>query len=115
MKRVLIVEDESFVAMLIEEMLIGLDMNPIGPASNVQEALDIISTQPIDMALLDVNLGNGETGFPIADVLMERGIPFAFVSGYAQASADPTYSAVATLQKPFPCSMLKNTINQLLA
>lgn len=80
-QRVLIVEDEALIALSLEEMLQNAGCKSVGPASNVDEALSIIEHHPIDMALLDFNLG-GETSLPIAHALRLRGIPFTFLTGY---------------------------------
>jgi two-component sensor histidine kinase/CheY-like chemotaxis protein len=80
-KRVLIVEDEALIALSLEEMLqiAGCDLAEL--ASNVDESMSIIENQPIDMAILDFNLG-GETSLPIAHALRSRGVPFTFLTGY---------------------------------
>lgn len=86
--RVLVVEDEAMVAMLVEDLLEDLGCTVIGPASNVAEALAIISREDgIDVALLDVDLA-GKPSLPVADVLADRGIPSP--SPVATARRQPT-------------------------
>lgn len=80
-KRVLIVEDESLVAFLIEEYLADAGCDTVGPFGSVAKALEAVRSETFDLAVLDVNL-NGERSYPIADALEERGIPFLFLSGY---------------------------------
>ena len=81
-KRVLLVEDEALIALRLEEMLqiSGCDLAFL--ASNVDEAMSIIENQPIDMALLDFNLGSVNS-LPIAHALRSRGVPFTFLTGYS--------------------------------
>ena len=79
--RVLIVEDENLVALLLEDMLAELGHTVIGPVARVQKALDMIQREEIDLAILDVNI-NGENTYSIADVLAARDVPFLFSTGY---------------------------------
>ena len=80
-KRVLIVEDELLVALMIEDVLADLGCEVVGPFGSVAQALPAAGSEPIDLAVLDVNLG-GEMVYPVAERLGERDIPFLFVSGY---------------------------------
>jgi DNA-binding response OmpR family regulator len=82
--RVLVVEDEPVVAMYLEDILDSLGHITIGPAARLAEGLAIANAEPIDAAILDINLGN-ERSVPIAELLRTRGIPFAFASGYGTA------------------------------
>jgi DNA-binding response OmpR family regulator len=78
--RVLVVEDEMMVSMLIEDMLSDLGCEVIGPASRLDEAIALANESELDCAVLDVNLG-GQPIFPLADLLREKGAPFAFATG----------------------------------
>ncbi len=80
---VLIVEDEWLVAIDLAEEVTGDGYEVLGPAHTVSEALDLIKDADVDAALLDVNLRN-ETSYPVAEALAERGVPFSFLSGYAE-------------------------------
>src|SRR6185295_15398151 len=82
--RVLVVEDEMMVSMLIEDMLSDLGCTVVGPASRLDEALELAKADGIDCAVLDVNLG-GQPIFPLADLLRQMGRPFAFATGYGDA------------------------------
>src|SRR5512140_3995081 len=82
--RVLVVEDEMMVSMLIEDMLSDMGCTVVGPASRLDEAIALAKASEIDCAVLDVNLG-GQPIFPLADLLRERGCPFAFATGYGDA------------------------------
>lgn len=108
---VLVVEDETMIAMFLEDMLIDLGCDVVGPAGTVASAIALIETagQELDGALLDVNLRGG-LAYPIADVLLRRGVPFVFVTGYAAHGIDPRYSAVPAVTKPFPFKTLASII-----
>ena len=96
--RVLLVEDEMLVCMDIEDMLAELGCTVVGPAARVDQALEFIQREPVDMAVLDVNLGK-ERSYPVADQLRARGVPFLLSTGYAEV--EPDYSDYPRLQKPF--------------
>jgi CheY-like chemotaxis protein len=86
-RRVLIVEDESLIAMLAEDFLIELGATVIGPATSIDGAIAMIETQEIDAAVLDVNI-RGERSDRVADALRLRGIPIVCATGYGQGAAD---------------------------
>ncbi len=98
--RVLVVEDEMMVAMLMEDMLVELGCIVVGPASQLDEAITLANTVAIDCAVLDVNLG-GEPIFPLADLLREKGAPLAFATGYGDAGLRDVDRGSPVLQKPF--------------
>ena len=99
--RVLIVEDSSLIAMLLEQILEEQGWDIIGPATRVPVAIDLARTERIDAALLDINL-DGEMSWDVARVLRTRGIPFAFSTGYGSAAGLPDELADAVvLNKPF--------------
>lgn len=104
--RILIVEDEMLVAMLIEDLLLELGHQPVGPAMRLEPALEQAATADIDMAILDINLA-GKRSFPVADCLTARGIPFIFASGYGTAGLEPPYLSALVLQKPFDHNQLR--------
>ena len=80
-RRALLVEDEPIVAWLLKDMLVDLGCSVVGPAADVNQALAMIDAESIDVAVLDVNL-RGQMSYPIADVLVARGVPFVFSTGY---------------------------------
>jgi CheY-like chemotaxis protein len=100
--RILIVEDEALISLLIETMLSDLGHEAVARAFNVPTALALVNERPhfIDAALLDVNLG-GHLVFPVADALMNHQIPFAFLTGYGPAGIPPRYAHATTMPKPF--------------
>lgn len=100
-RRVLIIEDESLVAMLLETVLEDLGCTPVGPASSVDEGLRLIASETdLDAALLDVNVA-GHQVFPAAEALKARGVPFVFSTGYGEGGLPDDWRGHATIQKPF--------------
>jgi DNA-binding NtrC family response regulator len=98
--RILVVEDELFVAMALEEILQLAGCVVIGPILRVANAVLVARDAEIDVALLDVNLA-GEFVFPVAEALMERRIPFVLMTGYARSGVPPEYADRPALAKPF--------------
>lgn len=97
--KVLIVEDEWLIAIDIATTVEGCGYEVLGPAHTVATALEILESSRVDCAMLDVNL-RGETSYPVADALAGRGIPFAFLSGYASSHLRSCYQAHPLLSKP---------------
>jgi len=112
--RVLVVEDEMMVSMLIEDMLTDLGCAIVGPASRLDEAMELARATELDCAVLDVNLG-GQPIFPVADLLRERGRPFAFATGYGDAGLRDQDRGAPVLQKPFREGDLARVLGELLA
>ncbi|WP_438751895.1 response regulator [Pararhizobium sp. O133] len=108
-KRVLLVEDEALVAMLVEDFLTEMGFSVVGPAMRLEPALQMAATAEIDFAVLDINLA-GKHSFPIAQVLRQRGIPFLFASGYGVAGLAEGFETAPVLQKPFDKSDLEKAI-----
>ena len=98
--RILIVEDEAFIALTLEDMLEELGFAVAGTVSHVAEAIEAIGREAIDGALLDVNLGTQKID-PVADLLAERGCPFIFTTGYGRSGIPATHADRPVLQKPF--------------
>jgi CheY-like chemotaxis protein len=98
--RVLIVEDEMLVSMLVEDILADLGCATIGPVSKIDQAVEVARRESFDIAFLDVNLA-GQRVFPVADILAERGIPFIFVSGYGDQALEPPHHERPVVKKPF--------------
>jgi CheY-like chemotaxis protein len=98
--RVLIVEDEAMVSMLIEDMVGDLGAEVMGPAARFEQAMTLALEAHFDLAVLDVNL-DGLAVYPIADVLRDRGIPFIFITGYDSSVVPESYQPNRVLSKPF--------------
>lgn len=111
---ILIVEDEPFIALTLEDMLDELGFAHAGTVSQVSEALDFIGRDAVDCALLDVNLG-AEKIDPVADLLASRGCPFIFTTGYGRSGIPTGHADRPVLQKPFRmddlASILKTTLS----
>lgn len=101
--RVLVVEDEGLVALLLEDMLHDLGMLVAGIANRVDQALGLIEKGGIDAAILDVNL-SGERSYPVADALRAKGVPYVFATGYGSAALEDTYSSDRVIPKPYSSS-----------
>ena len=112
-RRVLVVEDETMVAWLLEDMLADLGCAVVGPAAHVNQALAMLDAEAIDAAVLDVNL-NGQNSYPVADALAARGVPFVFSTGYNKDSLPNSYQGFPVLQKPFDRLKLRDTLAKLL-
>lgn len=98
--RILIVEDEMLIADMIADVLQDAGFHIVGPAMSLELGTTLASDEELDGAFLDINLA-GKTSFPIADTLMRRDIPVAFLTGYYQAALPDAYSRCARLSKPF--------------
>jgi CheY-like chemotaxis protein len=99
-RRVLIVEDEAVIAGLIETILNEAGYSIVGPVATLERALATIERERLDAALLDVRI-NGHDAYAVADVLMKRGIPFIFVSGFTRKQMPAAYRHCAYIAKPF--------------
>ena len=113
-KRVLLVEDKSMIRMLLEGMLTDLGHTVAAEAGGIEEALAHAKEADIDVAILDVNLNNRPIT-PVVEVLIERGVPFVFASGYGQRGVPEPYRQNPTLQKPFQVEALAQAIDAALA
>jgi len=107
--RVLIVEDEGPVALLIEDMLFDLGHEVTASAANLDSACKLAGTADIDLVLLDLNL-DGASAMPVAHILRERGIPFVFSTGYGATGIPKEFACYPVLAKPFALSDLQATI-----
>lgn len=85
-QRILIVEDETLLALDLEEILKGWGAEVLGPVPSVEKALQVLSDERPDAATLDMNL-RGDSSHPVAAALVSRDIPFVFVSGYSEADS----------------------------
>lgn len=107
--RVLVVEDEGVVAMMIEDMLQELGCEIVALVGRFADACRIAAVTQADLALLDVNL-SGQRVFPVAEILREREIPFVFSTGYGSSGLPPEFSGYPVLGKPFSARDLRQAI-----
>ncbi|HKP79472.1 MAG TPA: response regulator [Phenylobacterium sp.] len=109
--RLLLVEDEAMVAMMVEDLLADLGCVVVEVAGTLSRGLALASDAalPIDGAILDVNLG-GEKVYPVAEALAARGVPFIFATGYGLAGISEAFSHVPALAKPYEQSALERIL-----
>jgi CheY-like chemotaxis protein len=107
--RVLVVEDEAAISLLLEDMLLDFGCEVIGPAARLAAALDTLARERVDLAILDVNVA-GEPIYPVAEALAQRSIPFVFSTGYGSAGIRDAYRDRPVLQKPFAQNDLKQKL-----
>lgn len=108
-KRVLIVEDEVLLAMHLEDLLTALGHEVVGHAARIDMAMKLARESDIDFAILDINVA-GSTSFPVAEILGQRGIPFAFATGYGAEGLRDGYRDCPVLRKPYSQEDLERTI-----
>lgn len=111
-RRILLVEDEPMIAFALEDMVIELGHEVVGPAFRLSDALALAGSERIDAAVLDVNL-NEQTSYPVADLLRERGIPFLFATGYAEGGID-WHGEAGLIAKPYGRTQLAKVLGELL-
>ncbi len=113
-RRILIVDDEMLIAMLVEQMVEDLGFEAVGPALTLKEGLSLCEQESFDCAILDMNLGHGVQSTPIAQVLQARGIPFLYASGYGSQNAAGDVGGAPVLDKPFLIRDLEAALRRLL-
>lgn len=111
--RVLVVEDEMLIGMLLEDMLADMGHDVVAVVPRVNEALAAVQHEAFDVAILDVHL-NGQSAFPVAEALIERGIPFVFATGYGERGLPEKYRSRPILQKPFAKDDLERILKPLV-
>ena len=112
--RVLVVEDEYLLADDLSFALSEIGAQVIGPVPSVQDATAIIEGElTIDIAVLDVNL-RGDMVFPVADALIERGIPFAFATGYDRWTLPARFADAPWIEKPCTSEQITATLGPLV-
>ncbi len=114
--RLLVVEDEAMIAMMLEDMLDTFGCVVVDVAGTLSKGLDLAGnlSLSLDGAILDVNLG-GETVYPVAERLAARGVPFIFCTGYGLAGLAANFAHVPTLAKPYMREELENILVTVLA
>jgi CheY-like chemotaxis protein len=112
--KVLVVEDEYLIRMLLEDMLDELGYGVAAAVGSLSEAREHASGGEFSAAILDVNV-DGQEIYPVADILAARGLPFVFVTGYGEGSLPDRFRGRPALQKPFQADRLKQTLEKLVA
>ena len=111
-RKVLVVEDEMMIAMLIEDMLDTFGCKLVGPATSVPRALELIGKEKVDVAVLDLNLDGKDYA---TDALRQKNVPFIFATGYGSTGMRPEYANRPVLQKPFQAKNLEIALAEALA
>jgi CheY-like chemotaxis protein len=113
-RRVLVIEDESTVTMLLEDHLEELGCEVAGIAYRFDDALQKATSLSFDVVILDVNLA-GKLTYPIAESLAQRGSAFVFATGYGSQTLPPQFNTRPVLQKPFDLAELTRALREALA
>ncbi|CAN5908785.1 response regulator [soil metagenome] len=112
--RILVVEDEFLLAEDLRQALEGAGVVVLGPVASLAKAqARVLTESTIHGAVLDINVG-GQRIFPLADVLMDRGVPFVFVSGYDIGVVPPRFTGIPLLQKPVSLDALTSALMALI-
>ncbi|MFZ2031559.1 MAG: response regulator [Vitreimonas sp.] len=111
-KRVLVVEDEMLLALSLEDILNDMGIETVGPAMHLEEALALAETDPLDFAILDINLGGTARSYPVAKRLLERNVPFLFMSGYGDAGVGGEFASVPVLGKPASPELVADAVRR---
>jgi CheY-like chemotaxis protein len=113
--KVLVLEDETLVSMMVEDMLLDLGCEVVGPFAKLDQALAFLDGggADIDAALLDVNLG-GIRSFPMAEALAGKGVPFVFTTGYDESGLPDIWRGRPTLRKPFMMGEMAEALKKAL-
>lgn len=109
-KRILVVEDEAMVAVMVEDMLNDLGAIVVGPAGSISEGLTLANQEDLDAALLDINV-RSERIDPVADKLRARNIPIVFATGYGTAHLR---DGSTMIQKPYTQEKLAEALQGIL-
>ncbi len=113
-RRVLVVEDEILILMMIEIILEDLGCQSVTGAASVEKAVSLIESQVYDAAMLDMNLG-GEDSSKVADALSKRGVPFIYSTGNDRRDMTERARDHAVLYKPFREADVIDALTQLLS
>lgn len=108
-KRVLVVEDEAAISMLLEDMLLDFGCTVVGPAARLSTALEMAEGETYEVAILDVNVA-GEPIYPVAEAIAKRDLPLVFSTGYGGAGIREPFRDRPVVQKPFSQADLKRTL-----
>ena len=111
--RVLVVEDEALIAVMVEDFLDLIGCECIGPITHLPTALTAAETEEFDAAILNLIIG-GKNAYPVAEILLRRGIPFAFASGVPRDGFDEKWKSSPFLAKPYGAEDIRTLMTTLL-
>ena len=112
--RILVVEDEYLIAMEVKRWLLAAGAEVIGPVPSVERALGAIEGNDLDAAVLDVNLGDGDRVYPVADTLAALGVPYLFATGDVIGVEASGYQRQPCVEKPYLKAELVRALAKLL-
>jgi len=111
--RILVVEDEVLIGVLLQQMLDELGCECLGPIIHLNTAVEHAGSDAFDAAILDLII-HGEHAYPVADILVERGIPFGFASGVPRGGLDRKWASYPFLAKPFLIDDVRTFVTRIL-
>lgn len=114
MPRILVVDDEPLISMMVEDWLTELGCEVVGPVRSVADGIELATAAALDGAILDIRLGDGDS-YPLARALLIRGIPFAFATGQGDGSLNSEFEGQPILVKPFDFASVQDVVGKLLA
>lgn len=112
--RILVVEDEFLIALLIEDTIRGMGYKVAGPVGDLPGAMRLAETEALSAAILDVHLQHGEWVYPVVEILRRRGIPLMLTTAYRDIEIDRACAGETLLRKPFDQAQLKQGIVTLV-
>ena len=110
-QRILVVEDEVIIALMIKDIIEGVGFDVVGPAVRIEQAL-ALAGEEVAGAVLDVNIA-GRPVYPVAARLEERGVPLLFITGYGNTGVDPRHRSYPVIAKPFDTAILRKAVLSL--
>ncbi|HRO51448.1 MAG TPA: response regulator [Hyphomicrobium sp.] len=113
MARVLVVDDEALIAMMLSDLLAEYGHETVGPAHSESQALELVASTRIDAAILDVTLGDHDC-FGVAEALGQLGIPFAFATGHGAHAMPDAFRERITVSKPFDFEVVRQIVDELV-
>jgi DNA-binding response OmpR family regulator len=113
MARVLVVDDEALIAMMLGDLLSEYGHETVGPAHSESQALELIASTDVDAAILDVTLGDHDC-FTIARALQRQGVPFAFATGHGTHAVPDDFRDCVTVSKPFDFDAIRTLVTDLI-
>ena len=108
-RRILLVEDEYFIADAMQRGLEDVGAHVLGPAASVKDALALLAGEAVDGAILDVSLID-EGVYPVAEALTARGVPFVFATGYSAADLPAAWRHIARYEKPVDAAVIARAL-----